>query len=689
MVLPELEIYLFDDRSRPIGSSVIQSGAAKIETSIDASRAVRAIVGPRGMHSFAVLANTALPSTSASTADLKTIEMEPGWWNTFLHGQVLRYHGCVDRIFGEGRYPICDGTVEVFEIDPFQWIQTRSDLEIARVRDTILNATQPWRFDRTTTNVPFGSGTNGNRNGNPFWNTTGYSNATGNGSFQGSWNAPSNPTPTVVWTAARFQGETLRNWFWNHRQELLPYFGSCLPEGWFHADKLGEAKVQADGTFHGYVGWWVAGSERPDLYFRVRQTVQGNDTTVYAPSIGTSTWWNYGGQEIVLPVFHPNSACREPGSEAVGNQVFWRGIGTDTFCTAEGDAGLIPDGQFAGRYRTADRRHAAYGGTLHFTLDLDPAGLAQAGVAFYRMSWCRGRNHDAGARWTPITTPIHRHYRVTGQTENGVQPAYSAVSLVPGPSGCPDALASEQGIFKIPDPNLEYVLLTPEDRAYGIWDTTMLFSGAAMPEEIWGIHTVRLELFDAYGKDVTAEVPIFNYFGSFASRTNGRIRQCTPFMYVHVDNRPATAEIDPGYGSGNGTNGNGVQITTPGTTPGVGIRAWHPAGFVGDWRFTITRGRNQETIYQCGGEGCAGNESNWMRFPNGNGNAPTTAEMFAGIPETDDPCYARSCNFGFQLEAFSLIRDGYGYLESYCDVATTNVAMVEPRMSMPFPQNTP
>ncbi|MFQ5749078.1 MAG: hypothetical protein ACE5H3_06430, partial [Planctomycetota bacterium] len=530
--------------------------------------------------------------------------------------------GKVERIFGESGLPVGEGAVEIFKVDPYQWIHARTDAEISQFRDQLL--THPMCRE--------------------FRSTGGFF-----------------PAETL----AGLEGNALRNRLLQYSRDFFPLFRAALPEWWYRIEPFGEMEILPNGTFRGIAGWQFRAEEGNHLYFRVRQYLNGRERFIHKPPIQTGTRWNYNGGEILLRTSHPEAICREDVSYNQGSQIVFRGIGLDVFSQDENDPGLIAEGEFAGLYRGPDGSLAPYGGILHLLLDVDLENLRESGVEFYRISCKRGRDPEASGNWTPITTPIFRHHRVVREIDGKEIKATPAISLVPEYTEIPDALAGEEGILRFPEPEYDFVITVPEDRAWAIWDTTRIPANGETQEDAAGPYTLRIELFDASGQEVTDTVSIFRAVTPFPVNGNS-IAECKrPAFCVYVDNRPMVSRIHPTVPTGEtvAAPGCGFQTARVGTGLVTGIQAFHPGGFSGRWRFLLEKGPAGEKAACIQGNQPAGDASTVFPlpeealFPKTGNDHPIQGQIFAPPPVQPriDTCLAT-------LEAFGVTRNGYGIL---------------------------
>jgi hypothetical protein len=487
------------------------------------------------------------------------------------------------------------------------------------------------------------------------------------------------------------QGDPLRNWLMMNKQSLLPLLSLLLPDWYYTKTKLGEVPIKPDGTFFGFAGWWLPGSDRPDLYFRVRQVIEGVDKTIYAPQIAGHTWWNYAGAEVVLRVTDPQAVAVEDSLVAQDDQVVFLGVGFDTTTDHAGAPGLVQTGTDKGLMRHASGKVAPYGHVLHFVLDVDLYGLKAADVAFYRMSWRRGVHTAIGTAtdWTPLTTPISRHYREVKTVGGNLVVSYPLVSMVPAPADVPAPLVGKEGIFEFADPVRDYVVINRADRAFGIWDTGLLPGTDQTPADVADTYTLRLELFDSAGADVTTTTPVLRIHrqetdGSYSTTA---LDSGKPFLYVHVDNQPMVAEIRDEIVAGTTSTGTGCGFLVAGSSNNVevGIRAYHPGGvgfggdpdrFIDSWTYNVKRGSAATHCIAANvTDKNVGTAATWQSVPY----APdipvqTVSHLLSGVTLHGGQ---RRCTFNARLEAYALTRNGYGRLSHLDRADTAAFALVE------------
>ena len=702
--LPPLELFVFDNRKRFLGKAPFEGGRTRLEANFGHARLLRAVVAPRGLPPEAVARSSVLPALTLESPGQSLVEFPSGWWEGLLFGQLVPYHGRVEKVIGESTLPIRDGVVEVYEIDPWIWIVKLPDLELLRFRDDLLRLLDPSRLPDLVVGPKPGPGPDPG----PELPLT----------FESLRNVPMAATPVLPGGPKAFakatppaqpaagvsnllgfqpyvlqslQGNPLRNWLQLNKQALQPLLGLLLPDWWYHKTKLGEVAIKPDGTFSGYAGWWLPGGDRPDLYFRVRQVIEGVDKTIYSPKIAGHTWWNYAGEEVVLRVTDPQAVAVDDSLVAQDDQVVFLGVGFDTTTDLAAEPGLVQTGTDAGLLRHASGKLAPYGRVLHFVLDVDLYGLKAAGVSFYRLSWRRGVHAAIGnaSDWNPLTTPISRHYREVKTVGGNLVLSYPLVSMVPAPAGLPAALVGKEGIFQFADPVRDYVVIDRADRAFGIWDTDQLPAQGQTAADVADTYTLRLELFNAGGTDVTASTPVLRIHRqeTDGSYTTTALDAGKPFLYVHVDNRPMVAEIRDEILAGTTSTGTGCGFLVAGSGADVqvGIRAYHPGGvgnpgdpdrFIDSWSYRVRRGAAATLCVSANvADKNVGTAATWQTVPY----APdvpvqTVNQLLTGVTPFGDQ---RRCTFSVRLEAYTLTRDGYGRLDSLDRADNAAFALIE------------
>jgi hypothetical protein len=268
-------------------------------------------------------------------------------------------------------------------------------------------------------------------------------------------------------------------------------------------EKLGTAELQSDGTFSKVIWLSICRKDQPDLWFKVRQKVNGVDKTIYARyPVLCHTYWNHpSGSAVNLLVTDPDAIACEKGDQVdkPGIYVMPLGIGDDGWYEIEQahlKPGDVPNAN-RGLYSASD----PYGTRLDVRMQFHD-GLVGKGVRYYRWSYA-----PAGtAGWVNINAPItHRYLTQVG----------SDFYIVPEDLG-PFVIGGKPNLFKVPDPGKDWIALNQNDRAFAIWHTALWDAGLNryVAQVADGRYTLRLEMFDAAGNnlDPTAAGAQWNYF---------------------------------------------------------------------------------------------------------------------------------------------------------------------------------
>jgi len=348
----------------------------------------------------------------------------------------------------------------------------------------------------------------------------------------------------------------------------------------------GEAQIQSDGTFHatvcGFFPPW------PNLYFNVRQTIDGVEQFVYHPQVSCGTYYRFDGTTPVeIIVDDPRAvACAPPPRPGPDSPYVWpyaigvrelseiEGLLTGTTGPLTGTTGLLPG-------------NTPFGGTLRLKMQF--GHLWENNIRYYRWSY----KFDGDPSFIPITATV-THLYVT-------PPGTTPVTLGPQNVG------TTPNLFAIPDPDREQyhmVIYDWIDIPFAHFDST-----AGTTPGRSGMCTLRLEMFDAGGNFVLCNNPPspgvrFTFRLTDPSSPPGRPASMVApppnidaegrlVFRIRVDNNRTVAELGPVRTASGGTDccgflhysglGDGVQIV---------YRAHHLNDFL-DWSLRVTRGSDR------------------------------------------------------------------------------------------------
>ncbi len=215
-------------------------------------------------------------------------------------------------------------------------------------------------------------------------------------------------------------------------------------------EKLGTAKLKPDGSFEETIGISICRKDIPDLWFVVRQKVNGVDRRIYSRyPIPCNTYWNHpGGKPVHLAVTDPDAvSCQQPPQTDQPDDGLWivpLSIGDYSLKRVFGTgAGTLPaDNAKIGLYESITDSSAGsfsegpFGGDLELRY-LFSRGLETAGVKYYRVK----ARIDGTGDWTPLTRDVVRHY-------SHYDPVIESLTFLPYNLG-PRTVGANDGLFEI------------------------------------------------------------------------------------------------------------------------------------------------------------------------------------------------------------------------------------------------
>lgn len=550
-----------------------------------------------------------------------TIPVFPDRWRCWLLGLCFVRGSVVKRV-GFTDFPICDATVEIYEVDPIHILIPRlPDLVIERIRDVILNPPPPEeRFRRRFPPPPPPPELRPTER--PALRLSAVRTPELALQMEGSLVQAAQQTAVqtlsaatdlqfVARTASTFQLRDALIANASHIRHIL-----CLFDPTFVTMQL-VATAQTDrcGRFRTFFSRGCNNPDVPDLYFKVKQQIFPfvPPVTIYAPTpVACYTRWNYVcGSEVMLAVTSPLAiACPPCPSDnipekgvvvkAIGNTLLNQMYGTSTTSpqpVTDANRGLLHDGR-------------PWGGTLRLRLDFDPA-LRANNIKYYRVSYRKGTT----GTFQPLTDEIHRYY-----TTFGPPPAETLYSL--GPQTVPPVTGTPK-LFEIP-PELPPVVGAAwtmrdvvEEVAHAEFPTGAIAPGVplnqpSLPDNA-GKYQLKVDLFDNNGQLVDIAAQGINYYVP----TDTDPAPAAPLglvidddadglmsfvMTVHVDNNPCDARIDPPQLNGtpaSATCGILEYSRDPAGNPlgsvAMPFMVYHRNGFA-TYSFRLERGANPQTL---------------------------------------------------------------------------------------------
>lgn len=386
---------------------------------------------------------------------------------------------------------------------------------------------------------------------------------------------------------------------------------------WFQSDCLATVDADDEGRFGTFIPHHQ--HDQPDLYLWVEQFQEGMWTTVYRPSIGCGTHWNYTcGTPIEINL--PRAvACEEPPFDiprgvtlfvlpwAIGSSPIW-GIPEESPPAPQG--WLRPDGMI----NYVDESlglldDAPFGGTLNFIHD-DSYFIPDDDIMYYRYSWRRhsevANTGDDDSSWMPISTPLYRAYRMEYSDRLPTYESFPAGPVTVGPNS---------GLFKFkpqtppPRPPTDPGTVIAREWHSGNrsetaarWNT-LLAAPPLSPENTLnsaGDFDIKIEVFNKDGLQVQPGEGSFSFLAlKNIDRTS--TRTTTPaetaggayVMRVNVDNNSAVGVLpQPSIDGVAALNNCGFLRYQPGDHVHVQFKATQPDQHA-VFNFDITRGSNR------------------------------------------------------------------------------------------------
>lgn len=448
-------------------------------------------------------------------------------------------------------------------------------------------------------------------------------------------------------------------WLW------WPYCGYSL-------EKLGTAELQADGSFSKTVPLSVCRHDKPDLWFVVRQKINGIERVIYARHpVPCNTYWNHpSGKPVHLVVTDPNAvACHPPIPGTADPYVMPTGIYEDEWYQvnhAHIKSSCVPGLPLpaqCGLYNSTDPYGTRLDLRMQFHDQVRNILPPNNGVRYYRWSF---RKHGT-ANWTHINTPIIHRYLTA------VAPGtYVIDSETLGPNHV-GGVGGENNLFSVPDPNRSW-LDNRNDLAYAVWYTAIRDGNRYIPQVPDGKYDLRLEVFDKSGtklkpaagfKYILQTGPVGPVDNNLFVESDGSL-----VLHLHIDNRDTFADIQSiALNGAKVSDCQFLEYTNKNTdTADIEYLAYHPAmshNFLHHYKLTVRRGISGTIV---------ASESE---------TAPATTPATKKYTIVDLLGTYKQCSFAVWLHTWPRTRDGHGPIRAYEDSDTTSFALVKNKPNQP------
>lgn len=609
-----LQAYAFTSGGKLIGHAPLEKETAVIEVPVDLDgRTIEVILGPRiekGQSIPTVAGFKRLGAYARSTRFLmKTPSLEikipavifPLWCLCFVKGRLIKRVTLPNGTIAE--WPICNARVHICEVDRIRFIIPRlPDLDILRLRDDLLRRLKLFPIPP----IPLPDPEPIFRNRMALASNTQISATELTHSQQ---NAVASLLVADSIPQLRKQLTDLTSLIAVHLCDLIYLWP------FFRLDCLATVDADETGHFNSLIAYDC--SDKPDLYFWVEQFQDGVWQTVYRPSVGCGTHWNYHcSTEIVINV--PRAVgCQTPPYDvpdgvmqfvlpyAIGFAPIW-GTPPGLPTPSAPDGWLRTDGYI--NYQTNATYgsnlgwlyNAPFGGTLHFYHD-DSYFIPSSSIKYYRYSYRRSGSADD---WTPITTPLARGYRMEYSDR---LPTYEAYPIGPVTIGM------QSGLFEfkpVTPPNRPTDATTVVAREWtsgnlsevaASWNTTAAVPalGPDNDTDDAGDFDVKIEVFDPSGNQVLPGPATFRFLVRNADGSTTRLATPTEessgayVMRVHIDNNLVAGSLpQPSIGGVAASDDCGFLRYTNSDQVHVQFSATHPNQHA-VFSFIIKRGSNR------------------------------------------------------------------------------------------------
>lgn len=629
---PEIAAYAFDSNANLLATAQISKGIATLNAPApDNTDQLRILVGPvsdnqQADYSDLIRRGANMQRLRIDPKLLKhnlDVVLFPPDWLCWLRSACTVKGNLHKRVLVGGtyvNYPVCNATIEVYEVDPLWIIVPRLPLDILdKFRDIILNPKLPDPLPDYTPPIPLPDPQPGPAP-LPFSNLGMSANEIQNlkRASRESISLISN-TSNLRYAAQSASNQLLQQALIENPIIFRPLLCLYFP-GYVTMQRVTTAKTDDCGKFNALFFRGCNNPDQPDLYFKAKQRLFGFlNITIYAPKpVSCNTWWNYNcGTEVNLFTSNPWTQTCSPcppitGPNGANHWVAFMSIGAIGLNNIRGtsvDLQPTTNGSNLGLTQNS----APWGGTLLPRLEFSNS-LASTGAVYYQLSWRKG---NTGA-FIPMTGTVNHYYKHTVTNSSGVSlPVWSPFNL--GPKDVDDGAGNTVPyMYLIPYPSLAPV---------GVWDVppniseikehfangklftkddvpgiTYSSTGAVQGTDVSGIYQIKVELFDKDGQliDIAARNIVYavpmdpdssGTIQSVNANTLGLVHDNSMIINLHVNNNPCFASIDaPVIGSTSADNCCGVlNYATKSNNVTMAWKAFHPNNFA-RYTFRVVRG---------------------------------------------------------------------------------------------------
>jgi len=566
--------------------------------------------------------------------------------------------------------PVCGATVQIWEVEPIEFILPRLPISIIeKLRQIVINPALVEKVP-TPVNPPDPA---------PFVGVGGLSTQ-----LQLARPEPTvNATPTASPEFASLQILAQTSSGEAFRASLIPYIPIIRP--WLceliplFVTKTLVATTTTDrcGNFEDVI-FLSCLSPSPNLYFTASVSFFGGSISIYDPApVVCYTHWGYTcGSSVTLFTNSIFAPCCLPCApiNAGEHYVLFRAIGGVALSSIYGASPLLPSsplGLAAGAVVAGE--DSPFGGLLLPRVEFDDSLLQDGLAAFYQISY---QDASAATGWVPLTGDISRHYNeFVGTTL--ITKSY--------PLG-PQTVGTTPNLFAIPPalpPVGDWAYPSPAyDLANAQFPTTSLPTTVETGTN--GMYQLKLDLYDSSGNPVDITATGIKYYVPSTVESDGTVDTVdastlglvvgNSFIFsVYVDNEPTQAALPEVSTSVNSTviDPCGILLyNTAGDNADIEYLAYQPNNFL-DWTLDVVRGTSGSVAYT------AGNTSAGAPLPGTPADfINSTTSLTRALPPATTGCTQAA--FAVNLYCASRATDGWNRLSGNDRSASIAFALTVP-----------
>ncbi|MDX1589015.1 MAG: hypothetical protein R3296_08760 [Oleiphilaceae bacterium] len=493
-------------------------------------------------------------------------------------------------------FPVCNATVEVFEVDPFPRIIDRLPLEqLAAIRERL-------RRPGLTPPIPLPEPLPG-----PLPQP-------GPRPPLEPFSGEADPAPQLPEAVAgRLQvarGRELRDILVNHPTLVRPVLCRHFP--WLVTSrKVAEATTDECGRFTASFFRGCFNTDKPDLYFKAKRPFFGLfEIPLLAPTpVACHTHWNYEcGTEVNLFTDHPLAQTCQPCEPvnaqghwvlvtAIGNLPLSRIRGASSALSGTTNAANLGLNHSLGDAPGFDGR--PFGGLLRLRMSFSSSLRNELGVRYYRVSFRRQGEPDSA--FVPLDRETHRHFAFEQDGDLVVEGFSLGPHVVNGNSALfeiPPALPP-RGQWTIADavedttnakfPSLEHAP-GADDGKYELMVELFDTDGNRVDINHVGGQSIRYFVPETQDLSIPTTIETVSAHGPEVDRVQPVNGQDAFVLPLHIDNNATTATLSDAQLGGSGANECGVlTYEQRSDTLSIPFTALHPNGFA-SYGFTLKRG---------------------------------------------------------------------------------------------------